>query len=208
MRTHFLAGMLMTLCLFFILLLNACQRNGALTDYNKAIELDPNDANAYYSRGFSYNNSGKYELAIADYSKAIELDPKDAVAYNDRGISYDSLSKYDLAIADYNKAIELDPQNADAYNSLAFLYVTAKNKKHIDGKKAVKLAQKAVELSKGQDPAPIDTLGAAYAKLGQFDKAIEAQSKAISILEQKGEQSEADNYRKVLEDYQEGRTHY
>ena len=51
-----------------------------MEDYDKAIELDPNDAEAYNNRGNSYRDLGQYQRAIEDYDKAIELDPNDAEA--------------------------------------------------------------------------------------------------------------------------------
>ncbi|MFM7794367.1 MAG: tetratricopeptide repeat protein, partial [Microcystis panniformis] len=44
----------------------------ALDDYNKAIELNPNHAGAYYNRGLLYSDQKKYDLALSDYDKAIE----------------------------------------------------------------------------------------------------------------------------------------
>jgi CheY-like chemotaxis protein len=49
--------------------------------FTKAIELKPNDADAYYIRGVSYGNLGNYQQAIDDYTKAIELKPDDVNAY-------------------------------------------------------------------------------------------------------------------------------
>lgn len=56
----------------------------AIAAYNKAIELDPNNALAYNYRGEAYKSNGKYDLALADFNKAIELDPKDQRAYANR----------------------------------------------------------------------------------------------------------------------------
>ena len=54
----------------------------AIEDYDKAIELDPNDAEAYNDRGSSYHRLGQNERAIEDYDEAIKLDPDNAEAYN------------------------------------------------------------------------------------------------------------------------------
>ena len=59
--------------------------NGAIADYTKAIELNPNYANAYYNRGISKHNLKDYNGAISDYNKAIEIDPNYANAYYNRG---------------------------------------------------------------------------------------------------------------------------
>ena len=65
---------------------------GAIADYNKAIELDPKDATTYKLRGHEKSKLGDYQGEIADYNKAIELDPKDAEAYKLRGLVKSKLS--------------------------------------------------------------------------------------------------------------------
>ena len=41
----------------------------AITDCNKAIELNPRDATGYYNRGGHYRAKGQHEAAIADYQQ-------------------------------------------------------------------------------------------------------------------------------------------
>src|SRR5208283_97365 len=94
---------------------SASENQQTINDYNKAIELNPKDADAYYNRGNAYKVLRNFKQAISDYNKAIELDPKDADAYRNRGIAYKVLGNFEQAINDYSKAIELDPKDADAY---------------------------------------------------------------------------------------------
>ena len=47
----------------------------AIEDYTKAIELDPDYADAYNNRGYAYYLLEQYGKALNDYDKAIELDP-------------------------------------------------------------------------------------------------------------------------------------
>ena len=92
--------------------------NGAISDYTKAIELDPDYADAYNNRGLSKFKLEDYKGAIADYTKVIELKPDDAATfYNSRGILKKKLKDYDGAITDYNKAISLNPDFAEAYKN-------------------------------------------------------------------------------------------
>ena len=60
---------------------------GAITDSNKAIELDPNRANAFDSRGEVKSKLGDYKGAISDFNKAVELDPNLTAPYFNRGLA-------------------------------------------------------------------------------------------------------------------------
>ena len=94
---------------------NSRDFNGAITDYNKAIELNPNYAEAYKGRGWAHHGLKQYVAAIKDYSKAIELKPDFALAYNNRGLAKANSRDFNRAITDYNKAIELKPDYVSAY---------------------------------------------------------------------------------------------
>ena len=97
---------------YFSLGVDAHQRQefeGALEDYNKAIELNFNDAGAYYNRGLAKDNLGDHKGAIEDYNKAIEFDSNDAGAYYNRGNAKDNLGDHKGAIKDYNKPLNPTP---------------------------------------------------------------------------------------------------
>ena len=88
---------------------------GAITDYDTAIRLNPDDADAYNNRGAAKGDLGQHFAAIADYDTAIRLNPDLAYAYNNRGIAKGNLGQYFAAIADYDIAIRLNPDLAGAY---------------------------------------------------------------------------------------------
>lgn len=94
----------------------------AISNYNKAIEIDPTIALFYFNRGVAYGAKGQYDLAIADYTKAIEIDPKHALSYDNRGIAYSVKGQYDEAIFDHSMAIEINPRLAEAYNNRGVSY--------------------------------------------------------------------------------------
>ena len=58
----------------------------AIKEYNQAIELNPNFAEAYNNRGNAKHELRRYEEAIKDYDQAIELNPNFAEAHNNRGL--------------------------------------------------------------------------------------------------------------------------
>lgn len=94
----------------------------ALIDLNKAINLNPDYANAFTSRGNTYQALKDYQRAIADHDKAIALNPTLALAYSNRGNAYQDLGDSQRAISNYDKAISLDPQLAIAYTSRGNAY--------------------------------------------------------------------------------------
>ena len=87
----------------------------AISDYDKAIRLDPDFALAYVTRGLAKHSLKQYAAAIADYDTAIRLDPDFAAVYISRGLAKRLLKQYAAAIADYDMAIRLKPDFADAY---------------------------------------------------------------------------------------------
>ena len=80
--------------------------DGAIADYSRAIELDSDDADAYYSRGNAKSELGDHYGAIADYSRTIELTPDFAANYLYRGVAKSKLGDRAGAEAD-RKAIGL-----------------------------------------------------------------------------------------------------
>ena len=87
------------------------QHDQAIPYYNKAIELNPEFANAYFSRGVALaEGKGEYDEAISDYNKALEIDPGFAKAILARGVAYYYKGEYDKASADVHKVQSLGYQ--------------------------------------------------------------------------------------------------
>ncbi|HEX3102128.1 MAG TPA: TonB family protein, partial [Pyrinomonadaceae bacterium] len=85
--------------------------DAAITDYTKAIEMDPKSPEAYLGRGIAYSSKQSFDLAIADFDKAIELKPKNVAGYANRGGAFERKGDLDKASADYDKALEIEPAN-------------------------------------------------------------------------------------------------
>ena len=129
------------------LVMEECKKgniNNSIIYLNEAIEIKPNDARFYISRG-TFRGTKNYEDAIEDYTKAIEIEPNSVFAYRLRADSKRKLGDYQGAIDDYTKAIEIYPNKAYLYNYRA----SAKRKlgdnegADEDDKKADKLKDKS-----------------------------------------------------------------
>ncbi|WP_419547741.1 tetratricopeptide repeat protein [Microcystis sp.] len=147
----------------------------ALSDYSKAIDINPNYADAYNNRGNLYKDLQKYDLALSDYSKAIDINPNDALAYNNRGNLYYNQQKYELALSDYSKAIDINPNLAEAYYNRGVLY---------DDQRKYDLAlsdySKAIDINPNYAMAYYNR-GILYSDLQKYDLALSDYSKAIDI---------------------------
>jgi energy-coupling factor transporter ATP-binding protein EcfA2 len=79
------------------------------------------------------------------------------------------------------------PDDASVLNDLAWLLATCPVDSVRDGKTALKLAERANEITRGQEPAVLDTLGTALAELGRFSRAVETTRKAIGMAQARNE---------------------
>ena len=150
---------------------------GAIADYTKAIEIDPNDFKAFNNRGNSKDDLKDYEGAISDYTKAIEINPNYEKAYFNRGLAKRKINDYFGAIADYKKAIVINPQYAAAYNNIAFI----KRKKEInDNYGAIIYASIAIEIDPNDSNYYLNR-GVAKENLGDMKGACDDWRKASSL---------------------------
>lgn len=108
---------------YFRTLDDAGEYRTRLAESNVAIEANPQNFDALFSRAILYIGVGRYTAAEADLDKAISLAENQtdlssarlASMYVHRGLLRWDDEKVDLAIADYSEAIELDPDDWEAY---------------------------------------------------------------------------------------------
>jgi tetratricopeptide (TPR) repeat protein len=147
----------------------------AIPDYDKALELQPDDAEACCNRGTAYYFIGEHELAIADYDRAIQLNPALALPHNNRGVVYTGEGDWDQAIKDFDKAIQLRPDFVLAhYNrGLGYYYQGNYGQAIDDFTRAIELTPEDAEAYVGR--------GTAHIAKGNHDQAITDLNKAIEL---------------------------
>jgi tetratricopeptide (TPR) repeat protein len=191
----------------YVTLANAYNRKGihkaAITACKKAIEINPDLANAHYNLGFAYREEGKVKLAnqeFALYDKLLKQEgeyieiPEKPISeeidkYITLGDNYFKKGKFDEAIAEYKKALEIKPRD-DILNKLG----QAHQQKRLAGKSEVQPAKIDTFTSKKTlDERPgleteqelsIEELydrGISYYDKGMIDKAIEEFKEVLEL---------------------------
>lgn len=123
-----------------------CNINKALMEFNRAINLNPNLAEAYYNRSFLYS---EIDDKMKDLNKAIELNPNYVEAYEMRGLLKDCFYENPrLALVDFDTAISLEPKDSNLYISRAKILKRLElyDDAIIDYKKAIFLKIKKVSV--------------------------------------------------------------
>jgi tetratricopeptide (TPR) repeat protein len=115
--------------------------NKAMESYQKAVEINPNFADAYLGLAAVYFLDEKVDEAIKYFKKAIEINPKHVAAYYNLGTMHEYIGQIDEAIASFEKIVEIDPNLEGVYITLGDLY-----SEKGDRDKAITAYQKVIEL--------------------------------------------------------------
>ncbi|WP_240867090.1 SUMF1/EgtB/PvdO family nonheme iron enzyme, partial [Cylindrospermopsis raciborskii] len=95
---------------------------GAMEDFNHALKINSNYAQAYNNRGIVRISLGERQLAIEDFSQAIIIAYHYTEAYVNRGYTRYELGSRQKAIEDFNQALNINPGYALAYNNRGVAY--------------------------------------------------------------------------------------
>jgi tetratricopeptide (TPR) repeat protein len=105
---------------------------GAISYYDKALEISPNDPDILFDKGLALDTLGKTEEAISYYDKVLTLVPNDTDTLYNKALALDTLGKTEEAISYYDKVLTLVPNDTDTlYNKALALYTLGKTEEAI-----------------------------------------------------------------------------
>jgi spermidine synthase len=162
-------------------------------------------ASLYLHKGVLYAEDGMADKALESFSDTLSIEPDNAHAYYNLGLILESQDRTAEAVNNYSNALNLNPHYGDALNNLAWILATTDYPHLRDGARAVELAEYACELNDNKDAFMLDTLAAAYAESGQFDKAVQTAQEAKSLALATGNNSFAVDVEKRMQLYRSGR---
>ncbi|MGD8313603.1 MAG: tetratricopeptide repeat protein [Syntrophobacterales bacterium] len=163
---------------YFKQAMRSSRANEKIEYLSKALELDPNLADAYEKRGMLYYYQEKYDKVIQDFENYTRLVPDDIEGFRMLAMGYLYYGTYDAAIATFTQALKLDPQLVSALSYRAEAYRRSGN-----GAEAVRQATKVIQ--RGGDPRVVAdayiTRAKVYREIGQQEQAVADVRAALQI---------------------------
>ncbi|MEO1980261.1 MAG: tetratricopeptide repeat protein, partial [Fuerstiella sp.] len=95
----------------------------AVEDLDKAISIDPENPDFWYSRGNCHAGQGNVDAAIADYRNAVECDADHSAAWYNYGNMLFGQGRFEEAIESWDRTIAIQPDLFRAYNNRAAAHV-------------------------------------------------------------------------------------
>ena len=156
-------------------LLASGNAKAAAEKYQRAIQLNPNDAKLHYNLSLAFDRSGEIVAEKKELLKAIELEPRFSVAQNQLGLLALNASQQADAEVRFKKALEAEPSYAEAQSNLAVVY--SQMGKHAE---AASLFQQAIKNDPNYSKAHVN-YGLLLAQRGSFADSEQQFRTAIQV---------------------------
>jgi rhomboid protease GluP len=163
------------------LYLSQNQVKEAIQEYRAALRLSPDSPQAQLGLAVAYERQGEPSKAQRLLEAAVGKNPQTAAAQEGLGDLCAQQKLYPEAVEHYQAALRIKPDMAEAHNNLAWLLATADDARYRNPAEALRQAQRAVELTRWQEPTFIDTLAEALYQNGQYAQAVKVQQKALAL---------------------------
>ncbi len=152
------------------------QYQEAMKFYNRALAIDPVNAEAFRGLAKTYQAMNMQKEAEKTYKKAIQLKSGYWGGYNDLGVFYFQQARYDEAIVQFEQVNTLTPDNYKGYNNLGGIYYLLKR-----WPDARNMFEKSIELKPTYSAS--SNLGTLYYIEGEYKKAIDMYKLALQLNE-------------------------
>jgi tetratricopeptide (TPR) repeat protein len=145
----------------------------AITQFQEALQIKPNYAEAHNNLGLALFQRGRVDEATTQFQKAVQINPALAAAHNNLGKVLLEKGRVDEAISQYQKALQIEPDYLDAHVNLG----NALLQKGRD-EEAITQFQEALQTNSDYPDARV-SLGNLLLQKGRVDEAITQYQKAL-----------------------------
>jgi tetratricopeptide (TPR) repeat protein len=159
----------------------------AVFAYNRAIELEPNNATFYTAivpnlnmLALTTNNQSKRNESLEAIDKALEIDPKNPIAWEQKGSMLSQMQRYNESLEAYDNAIEnIDSYSQDAHSQTEFLSYTWTSKsislwQLMRYNESLEAVDKAVQIDPAGNYDAWVFKGELLASLGRYNESLQA----------------------------------
>jgi tetratricopeptide (TPR) repeat protein len=153
----------------------------AIGEYQDALRSNPNNVEAHSNLGDILLQRGNPDEALRHLREALRINPGFYVAHYNMGHAFQQRGELSDAVQHFQQAVRLRPDWAPALTALAWLLATASDDTVRDVNQAMRLAERAADLTGRRDAGTLDALAAAYAAAGLFDRALESAQTALHL---------------------------
>jgi serine/threonine-protein kinase len=153
---------------------------GAASEYQRALELEPNNDEAYTGLAHAYKKTNRLDDAEKTYQRAIELRPNDRRGYDNLGTFYLEQAEYDKAEKMFQKSLELAPDSSFAYSNLGGVYLFMGRDAD-----AIVMFEKSIRIRPSEDAYA--NLGTAYFRERKFLDAARNYQAALQIRDKEAD---------------------
>jgi tetratricopeptide (TPR) repeat protein len=160
----------------------------AVGHLKRAVELGPDTAEAETNLGLALAEKGAVDDAVPHFEQALKITPGYPDAHTYLGTALAMKGDKADALKHWQIVLKEDPDNLRVLNDTAWLLSTVPDPGLRNGTEALRLANRAVELTQGRQPMLLGTLAAAYAEAGEFAKAVETEQRASELARQQGDE--------------------
>lgn len=153
----------------------------ATRHFRQALRLNPRLASAHNNLGSLLGSQGNLKEAVGQFREALAADPHYSEAHNNLGLALRMTGEREEALAHFRAALAQKPDWPEPMNEIAWIVATRPDARARDPKESVRLAERAAKLTGNREPVILDTLAAAYAASGDFERATGTAHRAVAL---------------------------
>jgi len=180
----------------------------AIPHLRARLKLAPEDALARFHLAYALMRLDRLDEAIEEYTIGLRHEPGDPQAHYQLAVALHKSGRLREAVKNYRATLQAKPDREDAANALAWILATTSDRTLRDPSEALILARRACERTDYKVPEVVDTLAAAYAGTGDFEKALENAENALKMAEKAGDRALARDVETRVRLYRSGKAYF
>ena len=177
----------------------------AVEKYKQVLLLQPDNPGSHNDLGVALSLQGKSDEAVVHFKEALKLAQDSAPAHYILDRALIGAGSIDQAVTHLKETLRIKPDWPDPMNNLAWLLIKHKKAEFYNPNQAMQLAEQACKLTNYNRPNFLQTLAAAYAETGGFEKAVATAEKALKLALSSGQAKLAEKIKNSLSLYKAGK---